>query len=60
LRELPILVALSLVAVVTNVTVVQRFGPMADALRARHPAPPTSPPGDDVVVPGRDASGGTV
>jgi CDP-diacylglycerol--glycerol-3-phosphate 3-phosphatidyltransferase len=60
LRELPILVALSLVAVVTNVTVVQRFGTMADALRARHPAPPTSPPGDDVVVPGRDASGGTV
>jgi CDP-diacylglycerol---glycerol-3-phosphate 3-phosphatidyltransferase len=59
LRELPILVALSLVAVVTNVTVVQRFGTMADALRARHPAPPP-PPGDDVVVSGRDASGGTV
>jgi CDP-diacylglycerol--glycerol-3-phosphate 3-phosphatidyltransferase len=40
LRELPIMFALSLVAVVTNVTVVQRFSALAAALRARHPPEP--------------------
>jgi phosphatidylglycerophosphate synthase len=41
LRELPIVIAVALVAVVTNVSTVQRFMALARALRAR-PAPPTS------------------
>jgi phosphatidylglycerophosphate synthase len=46
LRELPILFALGLVAAVTNVSAVQRFGVLAAALRARRPpggAPGPSP-----------------
>ncbi|HEX4406640.1 MAG TPA: CDP-alcohol phosphatidyltransferase family protein [Polyangia bacterium] len=42
LRELPMVFALILVALVTNVSVVQRFAVIAAALRARRP--PTSPP----------------
>jgi CDP-diacylglycerol--glycerol-3-phosphate 3-phosphatidyltransferase len=41
LREFPIIFALALVAVVTNVSVVQRFGAIAEALRAKqgnHPS----------------------
>jgi len=46
LRELPIIFALSLVAVMTNVAVIQRFGALAAALRARHPTePPPTPDG---------------
>jgi CDP-diacylglycerol--glycerol-3-phosphate 3-phosphatidyltransferase len=44
LRELPTLVALSLVAVVTNVSAVQRFAAIAAALRERRGAPTTPPP----------------
>jgi CDP-diacylglycerol--glycerol-3-phosphate 3-phosphatidyltransferase len=40
LREMPMLVALSLVAVVTNVSAVQRFMAIASALRARNAVPP--------------------
>ena len=54
LRELPILVALSLVAVVTNATVVQRFGIMADALRARHLLPPPPPQAAGGMIPDPD------
>jgi CDP-diacylglycerol--glycerol-3-phosphate 3-phosphatidyltransferase len=43
LRELPILFALSLVGVVTNVSAVQRFAAIAAALRARRAAPPAPP-----------------
>jgi hypothetical protein len=57
LRELPILVALSLVSVVTNVSAVQRFGAIAAALRARRgsgtPSAP-APSGDAGIV--RDPS----
>ena len=42
LRELPILVALSLVAVVTNVSAIQRFAAIAAVLRARHTASTSS------------------
>jgi CDP-diacylglycerol--glycerol-3-phosphate 3-phosphatidyltransferase len=58
LRELPILVALSLVAVVTNVNVVQRFVAMADALRARHPGPPATHD-DDALAPKSDGTSPT-
>jgi CDP-diacylglycerol--glycerol-3-phosphate 3-phosphatidyltransferase len=40
LRELPIIFALALVASVTNVSAVQRFAAIAEALRARRPKPP--------------------
>jgi phosphatidylglycerophosphate synthase len=40
LRELPVIFALILVALVTNVSVVQRFAVIAAALRARRSAPP--------------------
>jgi phosphatidylglycerophosphate synthase len=46
LRELPIIVALSLVAVVTNVSTVQRFAAVGRALRAR----PTPPAGEGIVA----------
>ncbi|HVU52659.1 MAG TPA: CDP-alcohol phosphatidyltransferase family protein [Polyangia bacterium] len=52
LRELPILVALSLVAVVTNVSAVQRFAAIAAALRDRRgpaAAPPPAPRDGDLV-----------
>jgi phosphatidylglycerophosphate synthase len=48
LRELPILMALSLVAVVTNVSAVQRFVVLAAALRARRP--PASAPNDIGII----------
>jgi CDP-diacylglycerol--glycerol-3-phosphate 3-phosphatidyltransferase len=54
LRELPILVALMLVALVTNVGVVQRFGAMAAAVRAKHPQSDAPPPADDTLVNGPD------
>jgi CDP-diacylglycerol--glycerol-3-phosphate 3-phosphatidyltransferase len=41
LREAPMLIALSLVAVVTNVSAVQRFMAIASALRSRNSTPPT-------------------
>jgi phosphatidylglycerophosphate synthase len=44
LRELPMIFALSLVAAITNVGVVQRFFSIADALRARQPPRPPSQP----------------
>jgi CDP-diacylglycerol--glycerol-3-phosphate 3-phosphatidyltransferase len=42
LRELPMVVAVALVAVVTNVSTVQRFVALSRALRARTAPPPTS------------------
>ncbi len=48
LRELPILLALSLVAVVTNVSAVQRFAVLAAALRARRPPAPA--PADKGII----------
>ena len=49
LRELPMIFALSLVAAVTNVGVVQRFFTLADAVRVRQlPPPPTQPNASDV------------
>jgi CDP-diacylglycerol--glycerol-3-phosphate 3-phosphatidyltransferase len=48
LRQLPIIVALALIAAATNVSAVQRFAAMARALRARGAAPPATP--DDVIV----------
>lgn len=53
LRELPIIFALILVALVTNVSVVQRFAAIAAALRARQPAAP-APVGETALVPERD------
>jgi phosphatidylglycerophosphate synthase len=47
LRELPIIFALALVAVVTNVSVVQRFGAIAEALRAKRGGPPSGQPAAD-------------
>jgi CDP-diacylglycerol--glycerol-3-phosphate 3-phosphatidyltransferase len=51
LRELPIICALALVAVVTNVSTVQRFGAIADALRVRHPTPPAPETGATIIAP---------
>jgi len=51
LRELPILVALSLVTVVTNVSAVQRFAGIAASLRARRKVPQPAPSGDESIVP---------
>jgi phosphatidylglycerophosphate synthase len=51
LRELPILVALSLVAVVTNVSAVNRFVAIATALRDRRaPSTPAGAPADAGVI----------
>jgi phosphatidylglycerophosphate synthase len=47
LRELPIIIAITMVAVVTNVSSVQRFAAVARALRAREPAPPEQPAAGD-------------
>jgi phosphatidylglycerophosphate synthase len=43
LRELPIIVALMLVAIMTNISSVQRFAALAAALRGRR-SPPLTPP----------------
>jgi CDP-diacylglycerol--glycerol-3-phosphate 3-phosphatidyltransferase len=43
LREAPIILAIAIVAGVSNVSVVQRLGTIIQSLRARHPEPP---PGD--------------
>jgi phosphatidylglycerophosphate synthase len=51
LRELPILFALGLVAAVTNVSAVQRFGVLAAALRERRPAS-TAPAAPEGTKPG--------
>jgi CDP-diacylglycerol---glycerol-3-phosphate 3-phosphatidyltransferase len=40
LRELPIILAITIVAGVANVSVVQRLGTIIQSLRARQPAPP--------------------
>jgi phosphatidylglycerophosphate synthase len=53
LRELPMIFALILVAVVTNVSVVQRFAAIATALRARRPAAAV-PTAETDTVPPRD------
>jgi phosphatidylglycerophosphate synthase len=50
LRELPLLVALALVAVVTNVSAVQRFAVIAGALRSRGPALPSPGDNDGIIV----------
>lgn len=44
LREAPIILAIAIVAGVSNVSVVQRLGTIIQSLRARQPAPP---PGDE-------------
>lgn len=55
LRELPIIVALMLVAVMTNISSVQRFAALAAALRGRR-SPPLTPPDDhvDLIAPQQD------
>ncbi len=53
LRELPMVFALILVALVTNVSVVQRFAAIAAALRARRPATP-APIAGAPMIPERD------
>jgi CDP-diacylglycerol--glycerol-3-phosphate 3-phosphatidyltransferase len=50
LRELPMIFALSLVAAVTNVGVVQRFGAIAETLRARRPPSPPQADGGTFVA----------
>ena len=52
LRELPIILALAIVAVVANVSVVQRLAAIIAALRARDKAP-AAPPAADVRSPRR-------
>jgi CDP-diacylglycerol--glycerol-3-phosphate 3-phosphatidyltransferase len=62
LNELPIILTLSIVAVVSNISVVQRFGAINDLLRAKEKAPPV-PPAPDVTDPlgsKPDASAGQV
>ncbi|HEV3032041.1 MAG TPA: CDP-alcohol phosphatidyltransferase family protein [Polyangia bacterium] len=54
LRELPIIFALSLVAVITNVAVIQRFGALAAALRARRPSEQPPPTTDHGIISDRD------
>jgi phosphatidylglycerophosphate synthase len=46
LRELPIILAITMVGVVANVSAVQRFAAIAQALRARVPRPPVDDSGD--------------
>jgi CDP-diacylglycerol--glycerol-3-phosphate 3-phosphatidyltransferase len=49
LRELPMILTISIVAGVANVSVVQRLGAIIQAIRARQPAPP---PADEVATDG--------
>jgi phosphatidylglycerophosphate synthase len=62
LNELPIILTLSIVAVVSNISVVQRFGAINDLLRAKEKAPPVAPAADvtDPVGSKPDASAGQV
>jgi CDP-diacylglycerol--glycerol-3-phosphate 3-phosphatidyltransferase len=62
LNELPIILTLSIVAVVSNISVVQRFGAINDLLRAKDKAPPAAPPADvtDPLGSKPDASAGQV
>jgi CDP-diacylglycerol--glycerol-3-phosphate 3-phosphatidyltransferase len=62
LNELPIILTLSIVAVVSNISVVQRFGAINDLLRAKEKAPPIAPPPDvtDPLGSKPDASAGQV
>jgi CDP-diacylglycerol--glycerol-3-phosphate 3-phosphatidyltransferase len=46
LRELPIILAITIVAVVANLSAVQRLGAIGQALRARAPSSPPSSPRD--------------
>jgi phosphatidylglycerophosphate synthase len=55
LRELPMIFALILVAIVTNLSVVQRFEVIAGTLRARQPGQPM-PTSETDLVPPRDPS----
>ncbi|HTA20142.1 MAG TPA: CDP-alcohol phosphatidyltransferase family protein [Polyangia bacterium] len=54
LRELPMVFALILVALVTNVSVVQRFAAIAAALRARRPTTPHTPAAGGPIIAERD------
>jgi phosphatidylglycerophosphate synthase len=56
LRELPIILALSIIAVVSNISVVQRLAAVVEALRAKDKAPPPAAPFDpeDAIVTKRD------
>ena len=62
LNELPIILTLSIVAVVSNISVVQRFGAINDLLRAKEKAPPVAPAADvtDPLGSKPDASAGQV
>jgi CDP-diacylglycerol--glycerol-3-phosphate 3-phosphatidyltransferase len=62
LNELPIILTLSIVAVVSNISVVQRFGAINDLLRAKEAAPPIAPAADvtDPLGSKPDASAGQV
>ena len=62
LNELPIILTLSIVAVVSNISVVQRFGAINDLLRAKEKAPPIPPVADvtDPLGSKPDASAGQV
>jgi phosphatidylglycerophosphate synthase len=62
LRELPIIVAITMVAVVTNISSVQRLSAIARALRAREPAraAPQEPPGADGLATKPDTPTGLV
>jgi CDP-diacylglycerol--glycerol-3-phosphate 3-phosphatidyltransferase len=61
LRELPIILAITMVAVISNISAVQRFAVIAQALRDRQPphaAPPEEP--QDALVTKRDTPAGLV
>jgi hypothetical protein len=47
LREAPMILAIAIVAGVSNVSVVQRLGAIIQSLRAREPAPPTNDAADN-------------
>jgi CDP-diacylglycerol--glycerol-3-phosphate 3-phosphatidyltransferase len=58
LRELPIILAVTIVAAVANVSAVQRLGAIVQALRAREPAPPPGASRDSDA--GADAAAGMI
>jgi phosphatidylglycerophosphate synthase len=60
LRELPIILAITVVGVVSNVSAVQRFAAIAQALRAREPAPAARSEDHEGIITKRDTPAGLV
>jgi CDP-diacylglycerol---glycerol-3-phosphate 3-phosphatidyltransferase len=61
LRELPIILAITIVGVISNISAVQRFAAIAQALRARAPAaPPLTDDASEGLITKRDTPRGLV